>query len=69
MGALLGDCAIEGDLGGFMDIDKYNTIMSSLSTQSARQQLIKIVCRDIRSGDVANAEYLLGIYLDYWRKN
>lgn len=51
-----------------MGIDKYNTIMSSLSTQSARQQLIKIVCRDIRSGDVDNAGYLLGVYLDYWRK-
>lgn len=49
--------------------NKHNTIMSSLSTQSARQQLIKIVCQSIHRGDVANAEYLLGIYLDYWKKN
>ena len=52
-----------------MGIDKYNHIMSSLSTQAARQQLIEIVCQDIRRGDVANAGYLLGIYLDYWGKN
>ena len=52
-----------------MGIDKYDSIMASLSTQAARQQLIKIVCQDIRRGDVANAEYLLGIYVDYWRKN
>ena len=52
-----------------MDIDKYNTIMASLTTQSTRQQLIKIVCQDIRSGNVANAGYLLRIYLDYWGKN
>lgn len=52
-----------------MNLDKYNTTMSSLSTQSARQQLIKIVCQDIRRGDVDSARYLLGIYLNYWRNN
>ena len=52
-----------------MGIDKYDSIMASLSTQAARQQLIKIVCQDIRRGDVTNAGYLLGIYLDYWGKN
>lgn len=40
-----------------------------LSNQVTRKGLINIVCRDIRRGDIVNAEKLLKVYNAYWRNN